>query len=102
MVSQLFVVPTFYYFSGYTKWFNLVDIGMVLCRQFPEDFPTRYTIVYIQKVKHKFICYTGFAIFDFDFSRQRYTEKAGQKGLNEFENHHEFCDEGFPALWVND
>lgn len=75
---------------------------MVVYRQFSEDFTESYPIVYIQKVKHKFIGKTGFAKFDFDVSCQRYIEKAGKQGRNELENHVELCTAGYPSSWMTE
>ncbi len=100
--SKLFEVPTLYDISGSANWFNIADNGMVVYRQFSEDFTESYPIVYIQKVKHKFIGKTGFAKFDFDISCQRYIEKAGKQGRNELENHVELCPAGYPSSWMTE
>lgn len=100
--SKLFEVPTLYDISGSANWFNIADNGMVVYRQFSEDFTESYPIVYIQKVKHKFIGKTGFAKFDFDVSCQRYIEKSGKQGKNELENHVELCSGGYPSSWMTE
>ncbi|MBS4013356.1 MAG: bifunctional DNA primase/helicase, partial [Bacteroidetes bacterium] len=100
--SKLFEVPTLYDISGSANWFNIADNGMVVYRQFSEDFTESYPIVYVQKVKHKFIGKTGFAKFDFDVSCQRYIEKTGKQGRNELENHVELCPAGYPSSWMTE
>lgn len=100
--SKLFEVPTLYDISGSANWFNIADNGMVVYRQFSEDFTESYPIVYVQKVKHKFIGKTGFAKFDFDVSCQRYIEKDRHNIKNELDAYVDICLGGYPSSWMND
>lgn len=100
--SKLFEVPTLYDISGSANWFNIADNGMVVYRQFSEDFTESYPIVYVQKVKHKFIGKTGFAKFDFDVSCQRYIEKERHNIKNELDAYVDICLGGYPSSWMND
>lgn len=100
--SKLFEVPTLYDISGSANWFNIADNGMVVYRQFSEDFTESYPIVYVQKVKHKFIGKTGFAKFDFDVSCQRYIEKDRHNIKNELDAYVDICPGGYPSSWMND
>lgn len=100
--SKLFEVPTLYDISGSANWFNIADNGMVVYRQFSEDFTDSYPIVYVQKVKHKFIGKTGFAKFDFDVSCQRYIEKDRHNIKNELDAYVDICPGGYPSSWMND
>jgi twinkle protein len=100
--SKLFEVPTLYDISGSANWFNIADNGIVVYRQFNEAMTESYPIVYIQKVKHKFIGKTGFAKFDFDVSCQRYIEKDSRQGKNELDSYVEMCPGGYPSSWMND
>lgn len=97
--SKLFDVPTLYDISGSANWFNIADNGMVAYRHFTEDLSESYPIVYMQKVKHKFIGRTGFAKFDYDISCQRYIEKGESYTLNELDNYIQICPEGYPSSW---
>jgi twinkle protein len=98
--SKLFEVPTLYDISGSANWFNIADNGMVVYRQFSEDFTSSYPIVYVQKVKHKFIGKTGFSKFDFDVSCQRYIEKDSRNRSNELDKYVKLCDDGYPSDWL--
>lgn len=100
--SKLFEVPTLYDISGSANWFNIADNGMVVYRQFNEAMTESYPIVYIQKVKHKFIGKTGFAKFDFDVSCQRYIEKDSKQTKNELDSYVEMCPGGYPSSWMTD
>ena len=100
--SKLFEVPTLYDISGSANWFSIAENGMVVYRQFNEAMTESYPIVYIQKVKHKFIGKTGFAKFDFDVSCQRYIERENKKGRNELENYVEISPGGYPSSWMTE
>lgn len=96
--SKLFEVPTLYDISGSANWFNIADNGIVIYRQFSENFSESYSIVYVQKVKHKFIGKTGFVKFDFDMSCQRYIEKDEQNN-NDTLDTTDIGPGGYPSSW---
>ncbi len=100
--SKLFEVPTLYDISGSANWFNIADNGLVVYRQFSEDFTESYPIVYVQKVKHKFIGKTGFAKFDFNVSCQRYYEKESKSFGSELNSYVDICSDGYPKSWMTE
>jgi twinkle protein len=92
-----FEVPTLYDISGSANWFNIADNGLVVYRKFSSDFTKSNPIVYIQKVKHKFIGKTGYAKFDFDVTCQRYIERYG--GDDEFMKTNKISEKDYPISW---
>lgn len=99
--SKLYEIPTLYDISGSANWFNIADNGIVVYRQFNEELTDSYTIVYCQKVKHKFIGKTGFAKFSFDTSCQRYYEMEMKRSeKNELESYVELSPQGYPSSWL--
>lgn len=69
-------VPNLYSIMGSSNWFNVVDNGIVVHRQFGKTGKeTLYTRVYVQKVKHRYMGKIGFSDFDFDESCHRYEER---------------------------
>lgn len=99
---ELFEVPTLYDISGSANWYNVVDNGISVYRQFTKEQGISYTKVYLQKVKHKYIGRIGYAKFDFDISCQRYNEKdTSNKKQNELDDYVELAADGYPKEFDN-
>jgi twinkle protein len=95
--STHFEVPTLYDISGSANWFNIADNGLVVYRQFSEDFTKSHPVVYIQKVKHKFIGKTGHSKFTFDVSCQRYLERDSDD--DDFVSNKTNPEKEYPKTW---
>jgi twinkle protein len=76
-------VPTLYSIMGSSNWFNVVDNGFVVHRQFDKTGVNSTTTVYVQKIKHRYIGVLGYARFEFEESCQRYTEISAPKQTGE-------------------
>jgi twinkle protein len=70
-----FEVPHLYSIMGSSNWFNVVDNGIVVHRNFDKTGMHSTTTVYVQKVKHRYIGQLGYCRFEFDVSCQRYKER---------------------------
>lgn len=71
-----YMVATMYDIAGSAHWFNKIDNGISVYR----DFETGIVDVYIQKIRFKFIGQIGKASFEWDRHTGRYSE------LNNIEN----------------
>lgn len=67
-------IPNMYDISGSAHWFNMIDLGMTVYRNFKED----WVEVYVQKVKHRYIGDVGHTIFNYDLKNSRYYQKGIQ------------------------
>jgi twinkle protein len=74
-------VATMYDIAGSAHWFNKIDNGMSVYR----DFETGLVDVHIQKIRFKFIGQIGKASFTWDKYTGKYSE-AGQKQIPEYFN----------------
>jgi twinkle protein len=66
------MVATLYDISGSAHWFNKIDNGMSVYR----DFQSGLVDVHIQKIRFKFIGKIGKASFEWDRHTGRYTEPS--------------------------
>jgi twinkle protein len=74
-------VATMYDIAGSAHWFNKIDNGMSVYR----DFETGLVDVHVQKIRFKFIGQIGKASFTWDKYTGKYSE-AGQKQIPEYFN----------------
>lgn len=82
--NGLYEVPTLYDISGSANWYNIVDNGICIYRNFNAKFEDIYTTVFVQKVKHNFIGKVGYIKFTFNtltqsfelYNNNKYEEKT--------------------------
>lgn len=68
-------VPTLYDISGSANWYNKAELGITVYREFSEDMnETKYTKVFVTKVKHRYMGKTGSVKFKYNPTCQRYDE----------------------------
>ncbi|GEO03368.1 DNA primase/helicase [Adhaeribacter aerolatus] len=65
-------VPTMYSISGSANFFNKTHNGLCVYRHMDQNL----VVVYVQKVKFKFIGKLGFSAFEYDATNGRYSEKV--------------------------
>lgn len=71
-------VPSLYNISGSAHWYNMVDLGMTVYRDFENDIVS----VYVQKVKHRGLGDVGFTKFKYNLENSRY-HQFGTKPNND-------------------
>ena len=67
--------PSLYDIAGSSNWYNMVDNGFVIhTTRDGTDDESKYTIVYVKKVKHTYMGRTGDCKLSFDRGSQRYSD----------------------------
>ena len=78
--NGLYEVPTLYDIAGSANFYNQVDNGITVYR----NFETNFIHVYVQKVKFRHIGEIGEAIFNYNLQNGRYYEQAEQPNNNPY------------------
>lgn len=87
--GQNFEVPNLYSIMGSSNWFNIVDNGVVVHRNFDKTGKNSTTTVYVQKIKHRYIGELGYCRFEFDKSCQRYREITVHHAIEQYTQEYE-------------
>jgi twinkle protein len=91
--SSQYEIPTLYDCSGSAQFYNKAEIGMTIWREFDRELnQTKYSAVFINKVKHNYMGETGTVKFDFDVKSQRFYEQ----GVTRYEG--SFLDKNYLGL----
>ena len=72
--NGLYDVPTLYDIAGSANFYNQVDNGITVYR----NFETGFSHVYVQKVKFRHIGEIGEAVFNYNLQNGRYYENTEQ------------------------
>lgn len=73
MKSELYEIPTLYDIAGSANWFNKVDIGACVYR----NFQTGNTEIHVQKVKYEHLGRVGLALVKYNFNSSRFNNMNG-------------------------
>lgn len=94
-------VPTLYDIMGSSNWYNKLEVGICVYRNFDKERSACGTEVYIQKVKHKFMGEIGMVPFNFDSSNHRFFDKESRYNSASFLKGDTVAEGGYPAEWDN-
>jgi twinkle protein len=83
--SGRYDICTMYDIAGSANWKNKMEYGFIVHREFSDDYETtKYTDIYIEKVKHIYQGKLGKIRFNYDIQSQRFYEEGEERNTSSF------------------